>query len=154
MRQFIGYFLGFIIFIVGIPALMWTCSGIAIPAVWQWIVDGVLAVAGLALAVWSIIYMRIHGQGNPFDAMGHEIAPRTQQLMTEGPYRYSRNPMLSGTFVYYIGIITVLRSWLATIIFVIVAIVMMIQVHNEEQRLERDFGDEYRNYKQRTGRFF
>ena len=40
--------------------------------------------------------MKIHGKGNPFDAMGREIAPRTQYLMTNGPYRYSRNPMMMG----------------------------------------------------------
>ena len=98
--------------------------------------------------------MKIHGKGNPFDAMGHEIAPRSQYLMTYGPYRYSRNPMLSGTLVYYLGIITILCSWQAVLIFVVVVFIMMVQVHNEEQRLERDFGDEYRNYKHKVGKFF
>lgn len=75
-------------------------------------------------------------------------------IMTYGPYRYSRNPMLSGTLVYYLGIITILCSWQAVLIFVVVVFVMMVQVHNEEQRLERDFGDEYRNYKHKVGKFF
>ena len=109
----------------------------------------VTLVAGLSLAVWSIVYMRIYGQGNPFDAMGHEIAPRTQHLMTDGPCRHTRNPMLSGTFVYYLGILTILRSWQAVLIFVIITIIMLVQVHDEEHRLERDFGDEYQNYKQK-----
>ena len=68
--------------------------------------------------------------------------------------RYSRNPMLSGTLVYYLGIITILCSWQAVLIFVVVVFIMMVQVHNEEQRLERDFGDEYRNYKHKVGKFF
>ena len=86
MRQFIGYFLGFTIFIIGLPTLMWLCSGLIVPPFWQWVVGGMLAVAGLALAIWSVVYMKIHGKGNPFDAMGHEIAPRSQYLMTYGPY--------------------------------------------------------------------
>lgn len=154
MRQFIGYFLGFTIFIIGRPTLMWLCSDLTVPTFWQWVVGGMLAVAGLALAIWSVVYMKIHGKGNPFDAMGHEIAPRTQYLMTNGPYRYSRNPMLSGTLVYYLGIITILCFWQAVLIFVVVVFIMMVQVHNEEQRLERDFGDEYRNYKHKVGKFF
>jgi hypothetical protein len=28
--------------------------------------------------------MRIVGKGNPFDAYGHELAPRTKHLMTSG----------------------------------------------------------------------
>lgn len=149
-----GYILGVIIFIVGIPALMWICSDLTVPSLWQWIVGGMLAVAGLALAIWSIIHMKVHGKGNPFDALGHEIAPRTQHLMTDGPYSYSRNPMLSGTFVYYLGVITILRSWQAALIFIAVVIIMMIQVRNEEQRLDCDFGEKYRNYKHKVRRFF
>lgn len=132
---------------------MWLCSDLIVPTFWQWVVGGMLAVAGLALAIWSVVYMKIHGKGNPFDAMRHEIAPRAQCLMTNGPYRYSRNPMLSGTLVYYLGIITILFSWQAVLIFVVVVFIMMVQVHNEEQRLERDFGDEYRNYKHKVGKF-
>lgn len=135
MRQFIGYFLGFTIFIIGLPTLMWLCSDLIVPTFWQWVVGGMLAVAGLALAIWSVVYMKIHGKSNPFDAMGHEIAPRTQCLMTNGPYHYSRNPMLSGTLVYYLGIITILFSWQAVLIFVVVLFIMMVQVHNEEQVL-------------------
>lgn len=154
MRQFIGYFLGFTIFIIGLPTLMWLCSDLIVPTFWQWVVGGMLAVAGLALAIWSVVYMKIHGEGNPFDAMEHEIAPRSQHLITYGPYRYSRNPRLSGTLVYYLGMIMILCSWQAVLIFVVVVFVMMVQVHNEEQCLERDFGDEYRNYKHKVGKFF
>lgn len=31
--------------------------------------------------------MKHVGKGNPFDAMGHEVAPRTKHLMTDGPYK-------------------------------------------------------------------
>jgi protein-S-isoprenylcysteine O-methyltransferase Ste14 len=40
--------------------------------------------------------MKLRGKGNPMDAFGHEVAPRTQHLMTDGPYRLNRNPMLTG----------------------------------------------------------
>ena len=156
MKQILGYLLGFAIFIAGIPALMWLVAGtpafsdipvgrlyLAVPAV----------IAGLALSIWSIVYMKRVGKGNPFDAMGHEVAPRTRHLMTDGPYRLSRNPMLSGTYLYYIGVLIALWDWRALLVFAAVAALMMLQVRSEEKRLEADFGQEYIDYKEHTGRF-
>jgi protein-S-isoprenylcysteine O-methyltransferase Ste14 len=156
MKQVLGYFLGFAIFIVGIPVLMWVVSGM--PTVFD-IPEGrmfigiLLALFGLALSIWSIVHMKVVGKGNPFDAMGHEVAPRTKHLMTEGPYRFSRNPMLSGTYLYYIGYVVAFWNWWALLVFVAVAALMSLQVRSEEKRLEADFGEEYLEYKKRTGRF-
>lgn len=156
MKQILGYFLGFAIFIAGIPALMWWVSGtpsLADIPVGRLYLAILIALAGLALSIWSIVYMKHVGKGNPFDAMGHEVAPRTKHLMTDGPYKISRNPMLSGTYLYYIGILIALWSWWALLVFAIIATVMMLQVRSEEKRLEADFGQEYLDYKKRTGRF-
>ena len=156
MKQILGYFLGFAIFIAGIPALMWWVSGtpsLADIPVARLYLAILIALAGLALSIWSIVYMKNVGKGNPFDAMGHEVAPRTKHLMTDGPYKISRNPMLSGTYLYYIGILIALWSGWALLVFAIIATVMMLQVRSEEKRLEADFGQEYLDYKKRTGRF-
>ena len=156
MKQVLGYFLGFAIFIVGIPALMWLVSGrpafTDLPT-GRLFVSALIAIAGLSLSAWSIVYMKRVGKGNPFDAMGHEVAPRTKHLMTEGPYKLSRNPMLSGTYLYYVGIVVVFWTWWALLVFAVVASLMMLQVRSEEKRLEADFGDEYLEYKEHTGRF-
>lgn len=156
MKHILGYFLGFAIFIVGIPALMWLVSGMPaltdIP-VGRLYLSALIALAGLSLSVWSIVYMKRVGKGNPFDAMGHEVAPRTKHLMTDGPYKISRNPMLSGTYLFYAGIVVALWNWWALLVFAAVAGLMMLQVRSEEKRLEADFGDEYLAYKKRTGRF-
>ena len=156
MKQVLGYFLGFAIFIVGIPALMWLVSGrpafTDLPT-GRLFVSALIAIAGLSLSMWSIVYMKRVGKGNPFDAMGHEVAPRTKHLMTEGPYKLSRNPMLSGTYLYYVGIVVVFWTWWALLVFAVVASLMMLQVRSEEKRLEADFGDEYLEYKEHTGRF-
>ena len=52
---------------------MWLCSDLIVPTFWQWIVGGMLAVAGLALAIWSVVYMKIHGKGNPFMRWGTRL---------------------------------------------------------------------------------
>lgn len=156
MKQVLGYFLGFAIFIAGIPALMRLVSGMPALAdipVGRLYLSALIALAGLSLSMWSIVYMKRVGKGNPFDAMGREIAPRTRHLMTEGPYKMSRNPMLSGTYLYYAGVVVALWTWWALLVFAAVAGLMMLQVRSEEKRLEADFGEEYLEYKKRTGRF-
>ena len=156
MKQVLGYVLGFVIFIVGIPTLMWWAAGMPawadLPVGWLYLA-ALVALAGLVLSVWSIVYMKRVGKGNPFDAMGHEVAPRTRHLMTDGPYKMSRNPMLTGTYLYYIGILIALWSWWALLVFAIIAAVMMLQVRSEEKRLEADFGQEYLDYKRNVRRF-
>ncbi|MBR5906547.1 MAG: isoprenylcysteine carboxylmethyltransferase family protein [Bacteroidales bacterium] len=156
MKQILGYLLGFIIFIAGIPALMWLVAGMPSLAeipVARLCLAIIIALAGLALSVWSIVYMKRVGKGNPFDAMGHEVAPRTKHLMTDGPYKWSRNPMLTGTYLYYIGVLIAVWNVWALLVFAAIATVMMLQVRSEEKRLETDFGQEYLDYKKKVRRF-
>lgn len=97
--------------------------------------------------------MKKVGRGNPFDAYNHEIAPRTQHLMTDGPYKITRNPMLIGIYIYDIGVLLWLLSWWPLLIFVIEIGLLTWQVRMEEKRLEKDFGEAYRNYKKQTPRY-
>ena len=156
MKQFLGYFLGFTIFIVGVPLIMWRVAGMpsmsGIPVV-RLCVAALFVLAGLALSVWSLVYMKRVGEGNPFDALGHEVAPRTKHLMTGGPYQFSRNPMLTGTYLYYFGVGVALWNLWVLVVFLAMVLGMMFQVLSEEKRLEADFGEEYLEYKKRTGRF-
>lgn len=56
------------------------CSFADIP-VGRLYLSALIALAGLSLSVWSIVYMKRVGKGNPFDAMGHEVAPRIRHLV-------------------------------------------------------------------------
>lgn len=157
LRELLGHLLGGVLFVGAMPALMWLLSGQ--PRLWplpllRVAVSAVLVIAGMVLSVWAIVYMRRKGDGNPMDAFGHEVAPRTKHLMTDGPYRLSRNPMLTGIFLYLAGWIVWLLTWQSVLFFVVFALVMLLQVYSEEKRLRRDFGDEYDAYCRRTGRFF
>ena len=157
LREIAGYVLGGLMFVLLIPTLMWLASGqpdlFAAP-VWKMVLAIMLAVLGLSLSVCSIVYMQRKGDGNPLDAFGHEVAPRTKHLMTEGPYRLSRNPMLTGSFVYYAGVCVWLWSWRALLVFIAFIIIMLLQVRSEENRLRKDFGEEYEAYCRQTGRFW
>lgn len=157
LKEIAGYVLGGLMFVLLIPTVMWLVSGrpdyLAAP-LWRRVIALILALVGLSLSVWSIVYMRYKGDGNPMDAFGHEVAPRTKHLMTEGPYRLSRTPMLSGSFIYYAGVCIWLWTWQALLVFVAFIAIMMLQVLSEEKRLRKDFGEEYEDYCRRTGRFW
>lgn len=157
IKEIFAYTLGGVLFVGLIPFLMWLCCDkpeVWPVAMWRMVLSIVLIITGLSLSIWSIVYMRRKGDGNPLDAFGHEVAPRTKHLMTDGPYRLSRNPMLSGIFLYLIGIGMWLWAWQAALFFVLFAVIMSIQVYTEEKRLRRDFGEEYEAYCHRTGRFW
>lgn len=149
-RDRFGYLIGFALFVVGVPLLMLAVSDGVRPLAAQLVVCCVLACAGLSLSIWSIVCMKRMGQGNPLDAFGHEIAPRTQTLIIDGPYALCRNPMLLGVLVYYLGLLIAMPSWKTAAIFFVFVFIMFFQVKSEEARLEADFGDAYLAYKKRV----
>ena len=156
MRNILGYLIGFLVFVAGIPALMWWVSGRPFPwsPTWPLAVIGVcLMLSGLALSIWSIVHMNKVGEGNPLDAYNHEIAPRTKHLMTDGPYHFSRNPMLLGVYLYDIGVLVWLWSWWPLLVFAAEVVLLTLQVRSEEKRLEADFGEEYLEYKRNVSRY-
>jgi protein-S-isoprenylcysteine O-methyltransferase Ste14 len=157
LREIFGYLLGGVVFVGAMPAVMWLLSGrppIEHIGALSASITGLLMIGGLAMSIWAIVYMRRKGDGNPMDAFNHEVAPRTKHLMTGGPYRLSRNPMLTGIFLYLIGCIVWLWTWQAVAFFVVFVAIMLLQVRSEEKRLRRDFGEEYENYCQKTARFW
>ena len=156
LREIFGYILGLVLFVNLMPALMWLASDK--PDFWSELtakdyVAWVVILCGLLLSIWTIVYMKLCGKGNPMDAFGHEVAPRTQYLMTDGPYRLNRNPMLTGTLIYLIGFALWLCTWQAVAVWLLFFAIMFIQVLSEERRLHRDFGNEYDAYCRHTRRF-
>ena len=157
LRDIIGYVLGGVLFVGLLPAIMWLASGMPNMAVhigaWRATGTGFLLLGGLSLSIWTIVYMKTRGKGNPMDAFGKEIGSRTQHLMTDGPYRLNRNPMLTGTLTYLAGWIIWLWTWQAAVVWAIFFVIMFVQVLTEEKRLRNDFGEEYEAYCKRTRRF-
>ena len=157
IRDIAGYVLGGVMFVALLPTVMWLVSGMPNMAVhigaWRALVTGVLIIGGLSLSIWTIVYMKTRGKGNPMDAFGKEIGSRTQHLMTDGPYRINRNPMLTGTLCYLAGWIIWLWTWQAALVWGVFFAIMFIQVLTEEKRLRNDFGEEYDEYCKHTRRF-
>ena len=106
-----------------------------------------LVAGGLCLGVWFMRTLR--GAGTPVD-------PRepVQALVTEGPYRYSRNPGYLSMAMIYAGISSLANS-LPSILLLPVALggIRRGIIDREERYLVRLFGNEYLEYKARVGRW-
>ena len=95
--------------------------------------------------------MKRIGKGNPADGFNATIGERTKNLMTEGIYKHTRNPMLFGVFTLYIGISLLTNSYAALVFPAIFSAYMSWHVKKfEEPRLLLAFGDEYERYLRKT----
>ena len=78
--------------------------------------------------------------------------PEDHVLVTSGPYRYVRHPSYLGYFLMAIGLLMV-RLSLPSLIPLLVIPGYMGAAPVEEELLTRRFGEEYRRYMEKTGRY-
>jgi protein-S-isoprenylcysteine O-methyltransferase Ste14 len=75
-------------------------------------------------------------------------------LRTQGPYAWVRHPMYSALFLMGLGWLLLTANWfIGAPLMIGMIVVVFMRVENEEGVLIDLFGDEYREYMQRTGRF-
>jgi len=78
------------------------------------------------------------------------------QLVTRGPYRYTRNPIYLGNFFLGAGFLMVLAGpvlWLWILYGVLFWLEYLLIVEAEEAYLADRFGEAYQRYRQETPRF-
>jgi protein-S-isoprenylcysteine O-methyltransferase Ste14 len=113
------------------------------------IIGGLLVIMGVIFSLWSIIQQMTPAQGTPIPVMA------THKLLIQGVFKYSRNPMLFGTFCAYLGaaiLVGSISSMVAVILFTLL-IIAYVKIF-EEKELELRFGQEYLDYKASTPFFF
>lgn len=75
------------------------------------------------------------------------------QLVTHGPYRHVRHPLYTALFLGYLGTLLALQSWTLTVWFPVFIFSYVLFAKEEENIMERGFGEAYRAYRERTGMF-
>ncbi len=91
-----------------------------------------------------------------FKRAGQEPEPwkPTPSILTDGIYRYSRNPMYVALAVSQVGIgLAFGNLWIVASTALSLVAVYFVAVRPEEAYLEAKFGDEYRQYKTRVRRW-
>jgi protein-S-isoprenylcysteine O-methyltransferase Ste14 len=87
---------------------------------------------------------------------GTNVDPRepTTTIVTDGPYRFTRNPLYVGMTLMYGGITARANALPAALLLPLVLRIMRRGVIEREERyLEGKFGDEYLSYKARVRRW-
>jgi len=162
-RMILGYVIGGSVFLLLIPRGLFLASrafdpvvGIfLIPLPWLRLAVAIVSLLiGLAFAFWSGVIQNEIGKGGPLEVAGIEVSPKTQNLVVCGPYRFTRNPMLFGTCVFYFAVAVYLNSIVALgIVILFMAFMLLLVKLTEEPRLLREFGDEYAQYRRSTSMF-
>ena len=77
-----------------------------------------------------------------------------RQLVTFGPYRFSRNPMFVGFSAVYIGLAVLLNMvWPLVLLPLVVVILSATVIRHEERYMATEFGDPYTTYCRRVRRW-
>ena len=107
------------------------------------VVTGVLCVGGI---YWL------------FSSIGTGITPvsatrKEHRLSTSGPYRWVRHPLYTVGSSFYISFGLMSDNWFIIAMGILAFVAMAVRTPKEEANLIEKFGDEYRSYMKRTGRF-
>jgi protein-S-isoprenylcysteine O-methyltransferase Ste14 len=122
-------------------------SSLTLPAWSRW--------AGAALGILVVpplLFWTFHSLGkNLTDTV---VTRREHTLVTDGPYRWVRHPFYIVVFLWGLSLSLVTANWLLALLGVTAVTMLVIRTRVEEAKLADRFGDEYRVYARRTGRFF
>jgi protein-S-isoprenylcysteine O-methyltransferase Ste14 len=120
-------------------------SSITLPEWLRWIGVGIAAVAG-CLLIWTL---RSLGK-NLTDTV---VTRREHTLVTRGPYRWVRHPFYDCVGLFVLANSLVAANWFVFLTGCSLLVLIVMRTRKEEEKLLARFGDSYREYVERTGRF-
>lgn len=109
------------------------------------VLGGLVSAAGFSLAFWTIDAQLTRGRGTPLPMLP------TQELLSEGPFGYCRNPMTLGAILAYLGMAVAVGTKTGTVIVLTLAASLVLYLKAfEERELAERFGEGYLAYKRDT----
>ncbi len=114
---------------------------------WGYVAGAVLII--LPIVIMPPVLIRFRRAGTPFD-----VRKTASALITDGPYRFSRNPSYVSLTLLYVGLGVVLNTvWVLLLVIPVLLIMHFGVVLREERHLEARFGEEYVRYKSAVRRW-
>jgi protein-S-isoprenylcysteine O-methyltransferase Ste14 len=112
------------------------------------LVSGVIAILEFGLTMWTIVTFKTIGKGTP-----NPKVPPTK-LVISGLYKYCRNPMALGGFLFLLGESGIYQSPSLAGLAILFAIILYFNtVYIEEPQLRKRFGQPYESYCETIPRF-
>jgi len=83
-----------------------------------------------------------------------DVRKPTTAIVTDGAFRFSRNPTYLSGALLYLGIASLINSlWMLLLVLPLVTVIQWGVIEREEQYLEQKFGEAYLRYKTRVRRW-
>ena len=121
-------------------------ASVPLPRWLRWI-GGYLAV----FAVPPLLFWTFHSLGkNLTDTV---VTRREHTLVTHGPYWWVRHPFYDVVLLGVVSMSLLTANWLLALSGLTAFAMIVVRTRIEEEKLVDRFGDEYRAYMARTGRF-
>ena len=139
----IATMLGLIAYMINPEWMAWSSMPLPRPVRWAGVAVG--AVAG-CLLVWTL---RSLGK-NLTDTV---VTRRDHALVTKGPYQWVRHPFYDAVALSVVANAFVAANWFVLAGGLLTIALLLLRTGREEDRLLARFGDSYREYTARTGRF-
>ncbi|MBV9703950.1 MAG: isoprenylcysteine carboxylmethyltransferase family protein [Methylobacteriaceae bacterium] len=119
-----------------------------LPTAVAWTIGALILAAGVALGpLWGIRTML------SANTTVRPDRPATT-LVTDGPFRYSRNPLYLSLTLMYAGIGIIANSlWALILLPAVVLFMSLFVIRREEAHLQRAFGEEYERYRANVRRW-
>lgn len=106
-----------------------------------------LVVGGVAFMVWARIQFT-RRKTTLF------VGETSAQLVSEGPFRYSRNPMYVGVIAAVLGVAVWVGTWpMYLAVLVVFCFLHLVCIPREERMLRERFGEPYQAYAQEVSRW-
>ncbi len=141
------------------PPLLYGAAFIAVLVLrWFWPVP----ILGHAMTPWLGLVLLLLGLAivipgrRALHAAGTNVNPSlpTTAIVASGPFRFSRNPLYVGLTLLYCGLTLAFNTWWGLVLLVPILIIMHRGVVLREERyLQQKFGETYRQYCSRVGRY-
>ncbi len=136
---------------LGFLALGWMLHALlpiyVLPRVWSRLL-GVLLIGSGAVIGGAALRAMYRADTNP------DPHQPTTAIVTDGPFKYTRNPIYVSFTLIYAGIAALANSiWTLLLLPGVLVIMQRGVIEREERYLERKFGDDYRSYKARVRRW-
>jgi protein-S-isoprenylcysteine O-methyltransferase Ste14 len=135
---------GVIAYIINPRSMAW--SAMPLPLWLRW-----TGVALCAMVPWLLWWTLASLGPNLTDTV---VTRERHTLVTRGPYRWVRHPFYDCAALLILGISLTAANWFMLFCGTLTLALLVIRTRTEEANLVARFGDGYRDYMERTGRFF
>lgn len=112
-----------------------------------------IRIAGIAIGVIAVIFFAL-ATITMKNSWRVGIPEEKTALITNGIYKWSRNPAFVGFDLLYISICLIFFNIPLVVVSVFAATMLHLQILQEEEHMLKTFGKEYEEYKTHTLRYF